>query len=542
MVYSIVLVDDEVQVRSSIRSTTAWADYGFRIVGEAGNGIEALELIEEKQPDVVITDIRMPYMDGIELIRSIREVLPAAVIIILSGYDEFTYAQTAIRYNVKEYLLKPVSHEDICSLLQRIHGQIDHEFEHNHDQDLLQKAYKQALPQLKEKYLVSLLSPVKEVPERILVERGETYGYQVSDKDCFHVAVIEAERMDNPLMLQAMLHVCREVLGKDGSLLLQMDDQIVLMFNGSCCGEEGVFLPLFTKRCMQHCKEVSAYLNRYIPGGVTIGLSPLCRTLSALGSAYRKALVALNYKAYEKDQHVLYFNDMEQTYHPKLDLLASERLKDEFLKLLKLGSEEEVVLAVARFFDDKSGLDPEGLQSYVLSLLSSLAELTLDYGTSLSKVSSNRNFFAELSSVTTVGRAKHWFTMLSLDVHRTIKGEREKSHVRFVEDAKRYLLDNYSDPAVGLDKICDWLGVSTSYFSSTFKKETGVPFVQALNEVRLSQAQKLLVDTDLKNYEIAEKVGFSDPNYFSFCFKRNRGLSPTQYRARYRGSEHVLET
>ncbi len=117
MAYTILLVDDESAVREGIRNRTPWERYNFKVVGEAGNGIEALEMIEELHPDVVITDIKMPYLDGMELIKEIRRSHPPVTIIIISGYDEFTYAQQAIRYDVSEYVLKPVTVEDICNLL-----------------------------------------------------------------------------------------------------------------------------------------------------------------------------------------------------------------------------------------------------------------------------------------------------------------------------------------------------------------------------------------------------------------------------------------
>lgn len=127
MAYTILLVDDESAVREGIRSRTPWEEYNFRVVGEAGNGIEALELVEELNPDVVLTDIRMPYLDGMELIQQIRVSHPATTLVILSGYDEFTYAQQAMHYDVIEYVLKPVSVEDLCRLLKRLGKRLDEE-------------------------------------------------------------------------------------------------------------------------------------------------------------------------------------------------------------------------------------------------------------------------------------------------------------------------------------------------------------------------------------------------------------------------------
>jgi len=152
MAYTILLVDDETAVRDGIRSRTPWQTYNFEVIAEAGNGIEALELVEELHPDVVITDIRMPYLDGMELIQQIRSSHPATTLVILSGYDEFTYAQQAMRYEVSEYVLKPVSVEDLSKLLERLGKRLDEEIKRTQDQDRLRQAYLQALPLIREKF------------------------------------------------------------------------------------------------------------------------------------------------------------------------------------------------------------------------------------------------------------------------------------------------------------------------------------------------------------------------------------------------------
>ena len=142
MEYTLILVDDESHVRSNIRKSTPWNDFGFSVIGEANNGIEALELVEDLKPDVIITDIRMPYLDGIELIKQIREINPTITIIILSGYDEFTYAQTAIHYDVKEYILKPVSKKDFCELLSRTKKMLDANYSKVNNINVLKEKYK----------------------------------------------------------------------------------------------------------------------------------------------------------------------------------------------------------------------------------------------------------------------------------------------------------------------------------------------------------------------------------------------------------------
>ncbi|NCC64479.1 MAG: response regulator, partial [Spirochaetia bacterium] len=239
MPYKILLVDDESAVREGIRSRTPWERYNFTVVGEAGNGIKALEMIEELHPDVVITDIRMPYLGGMELIKEIRSSHPPVTIIILSGYDEFTYAQQAIRYDVSEYVLKPVSVEDICRLLERMAKQLDEDIKRMQDQNRLQNAYNQALPFIKEKFLVSLLTPVHQISDFNLIAKANDYGFDLQG-DEFIVATFETDHtMDDPLQTMAMLQVAEDVLMKEkGSIVFQFENQIVIIFTGNSHGKE----------------------------------------------------------------------------------------------------------------------------------------------------------------------------------------------------------------------------------------------------------------------------------------------------------------
>ncbi len=176
MPYSILLVDDESAVREGIRSRTPpWERYNFSVVGEAGNGIEALELVEDLHPDVVITDIRMPYLDGMDLIKEIRLAHPATTLVILSGYDEFTYAQQAMHYDVSEYVLKPVSVDDLCRLLERLGNRLDQEIKRTQDQKRLKEVYQQALPPLiREKFLLSLLTTTQATSDQNLITKARS--------------------------------------------------------------------------------------------------------------------------------------------------------------------------------------------------------------------------------------------------------------------------------------------------------------------------------------------------------------------------------
>ena len=534
MAYTILLVDDESAVREGIRNRTPWERYNFKVVGEAGNGIEALEMIEDLHPDVVITDIKMPYLDGMELIKEIRRSHPPVTIIIISGYDEFTYAQQAIRYDVSEYVLKPVTVEDICNLLERTAKHLDEDIIRMQDQNRLRRVYNQALPLIREKFLVSLLTPVHQISNASLIAKAKDYGFNL-EGDEFIVATFETDHdeQDDPLEAMALLEVTLEVFQKKGKdIVFQFENQIVIIFTASSHGE-GQYDSLFRKQTFRKIEQLQAYLEKYFSFPIVIGVGNLVHVPSSISQSYRQALEALNYSSFYPEQLLLVISDLEKpdTQEDKIHL---QELLSNVIIAVKLGSEEQVVKSVNNLFGERAAALPfEGLQAFLLELSSSLNTLAESYGYNLFELDSDgdsRTFFAELGSLNTVGKARRWFTKLAFSIHTTISGQRVNSHIQFVEEAKSLIAKHFTEAGFGLDQVCEMIGVSPSYFSSTFKREMGVSFVQYLTAMRMTRAKELLVKSEGKTYEIAQAVGFSEPNYFSFCFKRYEGVSPSQYR------------
>ncbi len=535
MPYSILLVDDESAVREGIRSRTPWEQYNFTVVGEAGNGIEALELVEELQPDVVITDIRMPYLDGIELIQQIRLAHPAITLVILSGYDEFTYAQQAMHYDVTEYVLKPVSVDDLCQLLERLSNRLDQEIKRTQDQARLKQAYKQALPLIREKFLVSLLTTSHPLLDGNLIAKAKEYGYDL-DKDEFMVALVETERIQNdPLQALAMLEVAEDVCkDESGTLVFQFENQIVVIFSAHSHGQSHYDF-VFRKQTYRKAEQLHAYLKKY-NFNVIIGIGNQVHLPSAITQSYRQALRALNYSSSYPDQPLLFIRDLEAEPGQEQQG-AVEELKANILLAVKMGNEQQVSESVASLFGEVlASLSLMQIQELVFELAFSLHDLAHSYGHTLFTLTEEdgRSLFSELSSLTTLSKARRWFTRVCLELREMIAGQRENSHIQFITKAQALIAKHFTEPGFGLEQICEMIGVSPSYFSSTFKKEVGKSFVQHLTGMRLDRAKELLIKTEGKTYEIAQSVGFSEPNYFSFCFKRYEGVSPSQYRQAHR--------
>lgn len=208
-------------------------------------------------------------------------------------------------------------------------------------------------------------------------------------------------------------------------------------------------------------------------------------------------------------------------------------MKSNILIAVKIGSEEQVVEGVNQLLGEHlASLGLQEMQALLLELSSSLQDLAHSYGHSLFTIGEEegRNLFSELASLTTLGKARRWYTRLCLNLREMIAGQRENSHIQFIGQAKTLIAKHFTESGFGLEQICEMIGVSPSYFSSTFKREVGASFVQYLTGMRMDRAKELLLKTEGKTYEIAQAVGFAEPNYFSFCFKRHVGLSPSQYR------------
>ncbi len=531
MAYTILLVDDESAVREGIRSRTPWEEYNFRVVGEAGNGIEALELVEELNPDVVLTDIRMPYLDGMELIKQIRVSHPATTLVILSGYDEFTYAQQAMHYDVIEYVLKPVSVDDLCRLLKRLGKRLDEEIQRTQDQNRLRKNYQLALPLIREKFLVSLLTTAHPGSDASMIAKANEYGFNL-EKDEFMVALFETDHdHDDPLNALAMFEVAQEVFKKEEeTLVFQFENQVVLIFSAQS-HQASHYDSVFRKQTYRKAEQLQAYLQKF-NFSVVLGMGNLVHSPSTITHSYHQALKALNYSSCYPDQKLLFISDLEQLPQEEHSTGVSESISDVILSV-KIGSEDRVKEALDHLFGEQlASLSLNQMQTMILRLSSSLQELAHAYGKTIFPLEEEegRNLFAEFASLTTLGKTRRYFLRLCLQLRETIAGQRETSHIQFIRQAKNLIAKHFTEPGFGLEQICEMIGVSPSYFSSTFKKEVGVSFVQYLTTLRMDRAKELLAKTEGKTYEIAQAVGFSEPNYFSFCFKRHVGSSPSQYR------------
>ncbi len=560
--YSLILVDDEEDVREGLLDEIAWEEYGFQVIEKAENGQEATELIERYVPDVVVTDIHMPFMNGLQLAEWIRNHYPNTKIIILTGYDEFEYAQKAIKLHIDEYVLKPFSSKELVDILLKVKHQLDEE---TADKDNLQgliQHYRKSLPVLRGIFLSSLVSrriPISEINEKSISYElnmtASSYTASVIRVDYIHSDLQEADlpkilispeslkdTKDRQLQLFAVLNITMEICEKYHSfeVFLHRDD-VVLLFMGQDKDAEKTSVQM-----LKILEEVRQNVEKYLKLTVTIGAGTMTNSIEGVHHSYNEALQALDYRLILGNNRVIWIYDVETSHDSFLHVpLQYDELKQQMLiRSIKVETAQEVGITVASLFTDieMTQLTVKDCHVYVLEILTSIMKVAKEFRLELDEIfGSNEYPFAEITKFNNLNEVKLWITGICIKLMNHISKRRQSSYNQLVEDAKTYISIHYHESDISINKVCKQLHISTGYFSGIFKKEVKMTFVNYVMQLRMESAKNLLSSSDMKLFEIAEKVGFIDPNYFSFCFRKKFGFSPKEYRNNTGGaamSEH----
>lgn len=532
--YSVMVVDDEEEIRLGIIKKIPWEEYGFTVIGDAENGQEALEKAEKLRPDIVMTDIKMPFMDGLELGKELSKKMPATKIIIFSGSDDFEYAQKAIKINVIEYVLKPINSLELIDILKKLKEKLDKEYNDKINLEILYNHYEESLPILREQFLTSIIEG------RIYKEKftydSERLGIYLHN-NYFSLAIIDIEYE------QTNNFINNEYLNGDETLIpisikKILDDEL----NKYCdtitfINYNKVFIiSLLNKKDdnIQFIEGLDYFCTLYkriMDIEITVGIGNIVDNPYELNLSYTGAQDALNYRFLLGKGKVIFIEDMEPDKF--IELRFTEQEERELLDTLKVSQEEEVINIINKLFKkmEDSILHLNKYRVYLLEINVTMLKLIQSYDIDIKEIfGDNFNPYTSLEDFKSLDEARNWFIDKSIKINSFIRRERLNSSKLLVEKAKEFINKYYTDYDLSVEKICTYLHVSPTYFSTIFKRETEMNFVNYLTSVRLEEALKLLKTTDDKTYVIAEKVGYTEANYFSYVFKKKYGVAPSRYR------------
>jgi two-component system response regulator YesN len=532
--YTVLLVDDEEEVIQVIMKKLDWEQLGFSIVGYACNGVKAFEMVEDYQPDVVMTDIKMPYMNGMQLSHRIKTQYPDTKILIFTGFDEFEYAKEAVHLEVEEYILKPVNSLELSKVFTQLKSKLDLEISEKRNVEILQKYYLESLPLLQANFYSMLMEGrirEEELPKFLA-------DYQLSFQGPFfcclvvHTSVSQVPEGMNPVLLtisvrkQAEEHLGTKWQAKAFPYL----ENIVLIAQ---LGSESEIIEL-TDDCDRFCK----YARHIIGAVVTVGIGQVCGSVAGLSGSYASARTAVSYRVLYGASRAINMKENVPQEVSKPGQTDDARLSYLF-KMIRLGSEEDIAEAVSGYLHQAAFQDRTLKQYHVdiMEMISALYRFAINQEIRTEVFPENMKvLYARLLDMDKAALEK-WLTDTSLSFHEELLDARNRSTKSFVSKAKEYVHNNYADEMLSLDGVCQVLGVSNSYFSTIFKKKTGNSFIGYLTDYRMDQASRLLIETNDKSYMIARQVGYTDPNYFSYVFKRRFGVSPSRYRTEHTEGE-----
>ena len=534
--YRVLLVDDEEDVREGLVVEVDWEALDLRIVGLAENGREALEMAERVEPDIVVTDISMPFMDGLELARRLRERNPLVKVVILTGYDEFDYARQAVSISVDEYLLKPFSAGHLMELLTRLRAQMAAEVAEREDVQHLREHYYTSLPLLQADLLATMLHRQKssvyilgKAKQCGLNFDGQRYGVSVltlhMDGDRRSVGQSWGESSDEELKQFAALNIAQEIWAEhEAGHAFIHQETVVLLYVDRWGGADG------EKRQQIALQNVLRSINHYLRIPATVGSGALVSNITEVKHAYEDALLALDYRLVPGTDSLIYIADVERQAAGKLRF---DELKQQTLtRCLKAGTEAELVEALEIIFREITVEHGRSdIQLYLIEVLTAVWKAAQASGEAMEDIfGAGFQLYAELFRLPGLTEAQGKVKEVCILVQQRIASGRQHVYKDIVEQALAYTKEHYADPELSIQKVCGHLHISSGYFCGIFKKEVQLTFLQYVMQIRMEAAKELLRSSELKAFQIAERVGFAEPNYFSFCFKKHTGVSPKEYR------------
>lgn len=535
----VFLVEDEMVIRRGIKNSIDWEKEGYIFCGEASDGELAYPMIIKEKPDILITDIRMPFMDGLELCKLVKKELPNIKILILSGYDEFDYAKEAIRLGVTEYLLKPISSGKLLEALNGVSESIRREKE---DKDLVRKYMEEMRENTeheKQKFFEQMIAGNLSMADAL--ETGEKYEMNLS------------AGMYNLLLFRFTLgeenRKSGELLGEAEYAIEKLTERLEYVFEFQRGVEGWAFLLMADneEQMSERVKELSKDLEEIMKNYSTIayfgGIGQPVARLRELEESFREAERALAARFTMELNRIISVEDirMAQNVDTLDDIEITsfgeiEKTRTMLEKFLNNGADDEIDEFVDVYINE---LPEENLKSVLMRqyIIMDAYIVMMSFCEKIEGIEGEMQAQSEelknsMKTIQTLEEIKNYIRMLLkkiIGVRDTISGRRYSD---IIEIAKDQIRKTYMSDEISLNTIAAEVGMSPSYFSSIFSKEMGKTFVEYLTEIRMDRAKELLMCSSMKTSEIGYEVGYKDPHYFSYIFKKTQNCTPKEFRAR----------
>lgn len=539
----IFLAEDEVVVRETIKRMIPWEELGFELVGEAADGEMALPLLLRQQPDLLITDIKMPFMDGLTLARLAKKEIPGLKVVILSGYDDFNYAKQAIGIGVEDYLLKPITKNALIERLSEIRSRYEHEKTQKENYEKFQREMQAYEKNSSRDFFEALVGGSMDMME--VYKRAEKLGLDIV-AEAYNVLIFtmncdedfSGQRDEYSSWEAESLELLENFFAGHSSAMLFRSN---IFSYGVLLKGQRETIEENTRACVDEIRKILSRQDGRREWFLAVGQS--VERLSQIQKSYHTASRAFSQR-YLYDENILYYDEMETMEHPggqaetednaylqKVDVNA---LNPAILqKFLSNGLQEETENFVKDYFYAIGQEPMESLvfRNYVIlnvrfSVISFIKGLGCD--TNEMESADTEEVLAESGKnmESAIAYAKKMISQ-AIEIRDQNSGNKNRSILKTAVD---FIDSHYMDEEISLNTVANVANVSSNHFSALFSQNMGQTFIEYLTTLRMNKAKELLRCTGMRSSEIAGEIGYKDAHYFSYLFKKTQGMTPSDYR------------
>lgn len=527
-IIKVLIAEDEILVRIGLKMSINWEQHGYNIVGDASDGIEALQLCDQLQPDIVLTDIKMPRMNGLELIKQLNEKHPNIKAIILSNYDEFSYAQQALKLGAVNYILKvDVSPDDLIETLNNVR-----------DKYFKNISYSQS--KVRDNSL-----------ERYKFIRTLIFG-KMSDCEIEHCIKKHQLQLENKNLVLVILKINNYSSKKNDNYYKNslLNNSVLELIKDCICSEgygeaipfaDGKFIiilslpKLRTEREIEEfsqaiVKRITESIKNILGLTVSMGISNVHQSFKDLNQACEEAEYALSMRFFEGQNYILRYKNIEQ--FDKMDEMPISIDSPKIVAAISENKQEVLnkIIEEAGEFFISNRTQNEKVRFFFSRLIIEYTDFIHATGGDYLKVlGQGENPIEKLIKIETITEIIEYLKLITERLLKYVEQYQSEHKNRIVYKSRKYIAKNYNKD-ITLTSVAKYLNVNSSYFSKLFKEVTGINFIDYLTRIRVDKAKYYLANTDMKIYQVALTVGYQNAEYFSKLFKQITAMSPKEYR------------
>lgn len=535
----IFLVEDEFVMREGIKNNVDWMLHGYEFCGEASDGELALPMIQKYKPDIVITDIRMPFMDGLTLSKHVKKELPDTEIIILTGYEEFEYAKEAITIGVSSYLLKPINGEALLKEVDQIAERIKEKSKEKEIREKYKREMQENIQKERKEFFDDLVTGSKSVAE--LLEFANKLCIDLSSM-WYNVVLVKTQSLKH-----AHDEYSNRLIEIDEKLKRYEEENHLLAFNRNLEGKALIFqadskeeLVRIQDAYLHKMKEVlEEYRNIRYFGGIGI---PVNR-LRELPNSFEQASHAFAHRYLVNDSRFIDYAaigqelDGEQSESDLRSIDPKQVDRGKIQEFLKMGDREEAVYFVEELFNEmgSTAMASNIFRQYIAM------DTYFCVGEFLENLKLGRDEIQPVDIASKKLQNQEGTKEYMVEIIEKALELREKTasdrYSDVADEVMRYIDSHYEDEELSLNVLAAHVNFSPNHLSMIFSQQTGQTFIKYLTDFRMNKAKELLRCTGKRSSEISLEVGYKDPHYFSYLFKKTQGMTPTQYRGKKVGEK-----